>query len=365
MYKVSKLDKSDMPEIERLLSTRNELDPQGAAVRTQLMEWTAFHNPAAEDLEATYFVAKDEGKVIAFHGRMPNYFNWEGRKVKGYFVHDLYVDPEYRKKGKGFWLTIALAKAIEQESDSFFCLYGMTKLNLQMQRRRGYFETSVPIYWKYLTASGKIEKLVKLPQVARLLSPIGTTVLKLLDQIILPLHSRKLDVSEVERCDAQFNILFEKLKTKTKLCSYKDASYLNWKFMDRPYKREKILVARKNNELIGYLVYGVQPKAKNQVGIILDIQVNAEDQQAIGTLIGACIKALRNQGAQVIQCICSDSRYQAVLKKLMFIKGKGTDGTKTVMLGNLEKTDISPEAIKNMNNWHFTRSESDAFLLSQ
>ena len=359
--KIRKLEKTDMDDIQALHETRDNATPEKAKQRTELLAWAAFNNPYAENGEITYYAAENQGKVVAFHGCMPVKLNVDGEKVKAYYVHDLYVGPEYRKKGLGFWLTMNLAKAIEDETDGMFALLGMTALNLQMQRRRGYLELDTDGYSKLINPKKYVKRYLKNGMLTNVASPVVKAGLGMADFFRLAFASSSVKVSEIERFDARFDDLSDKIIAKSKIATIKSADYLNWKYVDRPYKRETILAAEKNGQVTGFVVLAFTP-ADNEipVGAIVDIDADPSDEETIAALCRASIKHFRQRGAGTINCLMNDPRFGKVLKKYQFLDRPG----KKLMLGNLDRCEDYKGQLENIKNWHMTLGESDAYMLS-
>lgn len=359
---IRKLVTSDLEQMLEIHSTREELDQEGAEKRTQLLEWLAFKNPFVSNGETTYFVAEDSGKIVAYQGRMPMEFAINGRPCKAYYAHDTYVHPEYRKKGFGFWLISELAKATEEQTDAFFCLYGMTPLNLKIQRRMGYFELpAAQLFVKILDPRAELVNTIKIKSLINFLNPIFRGVLWLIDFALLKTIFTKTKISEVKRFDSRFDEFNRKILSKIGLCSNKSSKYLNWKYIDRPYQREKVFAAEKNGEILGFVVLGLGRRDNTMTGIVVDIMADPDDKSTISLLCKATTQYFREKKVFTIRCVLSDEKFAKIFIKFLFIK---RTGGKSVLLGNLEKGNENKEIMKEINNWHFTIGESDGFMLS-
>ncbi|MDN5203138.1 GNAT family N-acetyltransferase [Fulvivirgaceae bacterium BMA10] len=359
--KIRGLRSSDMSEIERLISLREKITPEAIKKRTELFEWLAFHNPSNEENEATYFVADDNGKLVAYHGRMPIKFLIDGKMEKGYFQHDLFVDPECRKKGLGFWLTMSLAKAIEEDSKAFFCLFGMTPLNLQMQRRRNYFETKTSGFVKIFNPHKQLTKKFQKPILVKILNPLGKLFLNIGNVFLLGSLGRKSKLVEVDRFDERFEKLFIDLSVKLKNSTYKHSDHLNWKYVDRPYKRETILALFNKEDMLGYAIVCFSPyDGPYKNGVLLDFVCDPENESVIKTLCKESILYFKQKKADSIDCILTDNRYVRIFKKFGFFRKEG----KTVMFGNFSSDSPIENNIKEISNWNMSMSESDAYMLS-
>lgn len=358
---VRPLKPEDMPQIVDLLETRDGYDRARAEKRAAIMEWIAFHNPQARADEARYFAVEDGGKVIAIHGRMPSVFNVKGQYVRGYFVHDLYVHREYREKGRGFWLTMSLAKAIEEGTDSFFGLFGMTPLNLEMQRRRQYHEMFADTYYKILRPEDALGEKIRNRTLVRVLSPCVRAGLVIADGLLLP-RAASAQVVRVREFDRRFDDFFRKVSPTLGVCSVKDGAYLDWKYGKGPSRQDAVLAAMRGSEITGVVVAGhAPPKRTVPVGTIRDIIVDPDDRATVDLLLAEAIRYLKGLGVHWIRCVLSDERFAPALKRFLFIRQPGTEA---FFVGNLDKAPVDKSVLMDIRRWHMTLGESDIYMLS-
>ncbi|GJM30502.1 MAG: hypothetical protein DHS20C17_31370 [Cyclobacteriaceae bacterium] len=356
-YSVKALEPGDSNQLLELLKTRENINEHDAEVRTQLQEWIAFHNPFQQNEETTYYVVQDKDKIIAFHGRMPVKFNFKGACVNGYYVHDLYVHPDFRKKGQGFWLTMSLAKAIEKDTRDPFCLLGMTPLNLEMQRRRGYYETEVDGYHKLTDPLKQVTRVFKNRTLSKLLNVPVKLTLAFIDYLLGAIYKSEIEVGILDRFDQRTDDLFTRVKSKIGISTCKQSDYLNWKYIDRPHSRETVLVSTLDNQTTGFMVISLSPYPDAYArGFIIDLLVDPDDKKSLHALLISAIKFFRNSNVYSIHCLLSDQRYVQEFKKFLFTRKIG----KKMLLGNCE----NQSDYKSISNWHMTLGESDAFMLN-
>jgi len=351
-----------MSQVNQLHRTRDDvLEVGGAEKRTELLEWVAFHNPSAKG-EATYFVAEDAGAIVALQGRMPVEFAINGTRTRGYYAHDTYVHPDYRKKGLGFPLVASLAQAIEQRSDSFFCVLGGTPLNLKIQRRMGYREISpVPQYVKVLDPYRQLCRFLRSPLLAKVLNPFALILLSLVDALLKCVNRTHLRTIPIERFDDRFDELMKSMIGRLGICSYKGSAYLNWKYVDRPFKKDTIFAVERDGCLAGFVVLAPSIRPSGNVGAIMDMIADPEDKQTIATLCQTAVDHFRKQNAQYIWCAMSDGRFVELLRRFLFFRfGSG----KAMLLGNIERFSLDNISLTDISKWHITLGESDTFMLT-
>jgi len=350
---------SDMPQIEELLATRPELGAEGAKKRAKLMEWIAFCNPCA-DGEDTYFVAEQQRRIIAFHGRMPSEFNFRGNIKKGYFIHDLYVDPKSRKKGMGFWLTVAFAREIEENSPHFFILIWMTKFNLQLQRRRGYLELEdrIETYKKILKSRKHLKPILKYDFMVSIAAPLVDMGLKIWETIRVNKISPQEILVKVARFDDRYDELMERIGPSLGISSVRSSKVLNWRYIDRPFSSDTVFALHEGESVKGFVVVCNNPRDPEQ-GELLDLMADPNDIKTITSLITGVVKYFKSRGYHTVSCFMSNKEFSKHLRKCIFLKRKER---KVVLLGNCKQDQI--EYMQKLQNWHITKAESDGFMLN-
>ena len=352
------LTRSDIKKMSDLIRTRAELDREGAEKRVRLLEWIAFCNPEANG-EATYFVAEDSEKLVGYVGRMPTEFVVNGKLERAYFMHDLYVHPEYREKGLGFFITMALYRKLEQSTDSFLCGLWPSPLNLEFLRRRGYHELHGDRYIKLLS-SHSLLLVARSRFLVKLLDPFLKIILRIADSFSPRQNSAKVRVTEIERFDARFDKLVQRNLQQMAISPSKKSRYLNWKYIDRPFRRNTVLAADHDGQILGFVVLAVREQKGYRKGTILDLIADPKDTKAISSLCKAAIDYFKEQKVYSIHCYLTDKRFAKVFKRFLFIKVHSSD---KFLLANVEKCRDGRENLTDINKWHVSYGDSDGFML--
>lgn len=357
--KIRELRKSDIPDLYQLLKTRDELNPNEAEQRKCLLEWFAFHNPSSRG-KATYFITEEDGRIIAHMGRMPNDFFLNGEIHQGYYAHDLYVHPEYRKKGMGYFISMALYDAVEKNSNSFCCMIWTSPLNLQMQRRRSYLELHAGKYAKLIDPFPLLLNRIGNNGLSRFVSRAAKIVLRIFDALLIFPIIKTFDVVEVRRFDERFKSIIDRYHKEIGVCSFKNIDHLNWKYIDRPFNRMKIFAVQENGEIQGFVILTTAYPVKSKKGIIVDLVADPNDGKMINVLLRAAINYFRENNAYVVSCCFTDKRFIRVLRKYMFFKSRSK---LPIFIANVERCRES-EFLTNIDNWQLTYGESDYLMLA-
>ena len=357
-YPIRPLRRSDSAKLLELVQKREELDQAGAEKRLRLMEWTAFNNPFA-DGEATYYVAEHHDQIVAHLGRMPTRFCIDGQTHKGYFVHDLFVDPACRKKGHGFFISRSLYQMTEEQSQGFCCLIWTSELNLEMQRRKGYYEMSAGRFVKIIDPCEKLEGIVKPAFLRGIARSVSKLALEVADMARLVSFDDSIKIRTIQRFDSRFDELQREIGHKLGISSIKTSALLNWRYVDRPFSKSRIVCAERGGELTGFMVLAPNVKKDYPEGAIVDVVADPDDSASINALIREAVRHFRSERVYSIECILTDRPFVECFRKSVFLKAKRCS---PVMLSNLDKTE-KRDSLVQKDNWHLCYGESDEFML--
>ena len=289
---------------------------------------------------------------------MPLEFIFKGERRRGYYMHDLYVDPETRKKGMGFFITMTLSKIIEEKTDTFIGLVSMSKLNLGLQQKRNYHLVYSDRYVKITDLRARRLKTERL-EFLKILDPLGKFLFNLIDWVTLNSKNSSAEIKQVDRFDSRFDDFMEKIYPKIGISTYKNAAFLNWKYIDRPHHKVTVFSVEEKGLVKGYIVVSPKSRSGYPKGTIVDIMADPDDEKTIKSLLNAAIKHFKKEKVFSIHTRLTDARFAKVLKKLLFFKLKSFE---PVLIGNLEKCGLDKDYIVNLDNWHLTQGESDGYM---
>lgn len=360
-FEVRRLKTDDMPQLRELLSTRDDTNEIGPDKRLRMVEWLAFNNPLACG-QASYFVVEDDGKLVAHIGRMPCQFYVGSQQTRGYYVHDLFVRPDYRSSGMGLFVSIALYEATNDESDSFCCLLWTSDLNLDIQRRFGYLEIHAGGFVKICRFEFLARKLGVPDIIMSALCFIPNLLLRVGDSLRIRFRRATCRIVPVERFDSRFDDFIERVRPRLGICSSKCSDVLNWKYIDSPRRFRNCFAAIDGDRVIGYVVLDITTDARDgtDTGRIIDIGFDPEDKITPSQLVGFAVSFFRKRGVETIRCVATQHRLTSILRSYWFLS---RDSWKVpMMLGNLDKCPDLENALTDPRQWHMTRSESDGFM---
>jgi GNAT superfamily N-acetyltransferase len=357
---IRRIKKDDLGDIFELLKTRDNVDLESAKKRLEILYWLAFKNPLSNG-QSTYFLAQDGHKIIAHIGLMPVKFFIKGRYTVGYFVHDVYVIPEYRSKGLGLYISVKLYKAIEKHSDSFCCLIWTNELNRKIQKSRGYYELSANRYYKFLNPYYKFQKIIKNKFLCAFLSFFLQIFFRSIDFINNFVFYSNLKVKQTSTFDNRFDNMDFSPQHKFPISIINTRPYLNWRFTEKPYSNMVVFFTQKNQIIKSFIIVSLITKDDKVEGVIAHLMVDPDDTRTISSLIMASIKYFRSNHAHCIRCCLTDRRLVKIFKKHLFFKD--IKKQEPVMLANLDKTE-NMDLLIDIENWHLTYGASDELMFN-
>ena len=354
-FQLRRYERADLDNIERLFKTHFEANH--IATRKLIFDWIARHNPIAVD-DTNYLIVEDNGRIIAYLGRMPVDLMINGEKQRGYFINDLLVDPEYRRKGLGLSLVSLLNGAWEDATDTFAVGIWMNEFTYTSSKRRGYYELNAHYFVKPVNLAPILMKIIRSKFVVRAITPFGHGLIGLYDHFISNRRYPDISISQIERFDQRFDTFADNISRKFPLIVLRHSKYLNWKYIDRPSANHTILTAERNGGLTGYIILYSSKSEDAKLGVIVDILADPDDSQTIASLCQAAINSFRKENVDVVVCFLTNKSFIRVFKKYLFFK---RPKSVPIMITNLHKHNAQ-ELIRDIGNWFLTYGDSDGFV---
>ena len=109
------------------------------------------------------------------------------------------------------------------------------------------------------------------------------------------------EIVEVERFGEEFDRLWARVSREHAVIAHRSSRYLNWRYVENPMARFIRLAARREGELVGYLVCTAVDEGDGKNGIIFDCFCGRDDPAARPLLRAGLLRLLR-EGVQTIRC---------------------------------------------------------------
>lgn len=343
-------------------------------------KWEYFENPVGKIFS---FVAQDDGKIVGHHGVLPTWMNVGGKKIMGAQACDDETHPAYRKQG--IFSSLVRQSGAYAASEGVSLLYGFPN------------ELNHPIYVKFgWSHPGRLPRLVKvisrksllmddlrrLPRLLKLLNPktlvqkqagtqrrgtpkIATEITKRLAWLHstppegreLPKPAANTKIKSITTFDSRFDDFWLKVKDVLPITTWRDSTYLNWRYCSCPDKKYTVFTAEEDNTLVGFIVAKCQQEEGENVGYIGDFLSLPEKAGVASPLIYAVLDYFKNQSVDTAMCHVFEHNqfYQ-------FIKAQGFredgPGVRLIVWSNMPDL---PASTLDCKQWYLMGGDIDTF----
>lgn len=166
-------------------------------------------------------------------------------------------------------------------------------------------------------------------------------------------HGNSLVVNEVSHFNRAHDCFWANAKNAFRIVNDRTSAYLNWRFIDNPSQRFRILQMRCRDVVFGYAVI----KLLNDKATIYDI-MSLQDKQIASELVTSCVEFSQRNKAAYVDCTILD---HSVLISALTEFGFRRMGMPTLRLtvSICEQGALSEELLLNSDNWFVTLGDSD------
>jgi predicted N-acetyltransferase YhbS len=301
---------------------------------------------------AAIILAEAKQKIIGHHAFLPIPIKIKDQVTRGSHGVDLMVHPDYRHQG----IFISLGKTLNEFSKGTYRSISYGTPN--DQSRHGFVNRlnameigKVPILLKVIDWGNILKSRYKIPVF------IGKTLGYVWEGITSrtsPPKNADIEVEEVFCFDERINKFWEKASQLKSIMIVKDMKYLNWRYVAKPGKEYKILIVKKHQVIVGYIVLKLK-KVNPSSGYIVDLLTLPGEDTAATLLITRAIQSLKEDGAATISCwMFKETPYYGILRKLGFVHRTGP-----LLCSRVVDANIPKEFITNPANWYYVIGDDD------
>lgn len=276
-------------------------------------DWQYFENPNTPDDGPVIWMAREGDLLLGQMATMPFSMWWGEKEVRASAGNDYFV----RKSAQGRGIGIALSNRWADEVDVALAL-GLTPSSYPLFRKIFTDVGPVPSYLKILDAKAVARKKWG-PVAGTLAGPLLGLGLALISRG--PAPTREVEVRSVDVFSEEYDDLWQRARASYATCVRRDASYLRWKYLACPFRRYRVLEARKAGELTGYAVLREEGEAHFPRGVIADFFCDTTDLATQDALLAAAIADFSTKRMARIEVYCFNARLAAALRRHGFRSG--------------------------------------------
>jgi hypothetical protein len=164
-----------------------------------------------------------------------------------------------------------------------------------------------------------------------------------------------VEVSEIETAGVEFDLLWLQLKNTRHFSAVRDRSWVDWRFLRSPTLRYRVLVARRQGRLLGYLAFRLIQNEGRTTAQLAELIAPPDEPAARDALFAELVALMKAAGAQLIATLAVPGTAHAKwLRHLGFFRGAQF----SVQLVPL-KADLPLEAMRDRHQWTLTGADFD------
>ena len=247
----------------------------------QYQRWHYEANPAGETL-STFARDRQGGGLVGQFGVVPLRFSVDGEDCTAGLALNVVTDAALRGQGIFAGLGRAANERMAEAGISFAFALPNANSFPGFLRHLGYQDIGdVPLLARPVNVHRLVAKRLPLPgagAVAALLSRPFTKDLP----ATLP-EAAAIEIARVDRFDARFDALWQRVRGRQRVMAVRDATFLNWRFRDVPLRRYECFAAIEREgegggeEVAGYIVLRRDQIAGLDAGLVVDfVAANAD-----------------------------------------------------------------------------------------
>ncbi len=330
-------------EHQRVRAFLEEAYPQGVLQQDRVRYEWLFGTGAEQSAECNMYIAESGERIVGSVGVMPFDLIVEGKLLKCAWLINAVVDEAYRRQGVMSHLT----ESISAEFGGVGVL-GTNRTSAGLLRSLGWVQLGHVSRYAYLTNVSKYVSR-RLPSPLR---PVGW-LLQWAKHIRQSVGKRNwqsvngVEVREIQQFKSQYDI--GSLQYQIPCIPKRAAARLNWRFIDRPRAKCKVLGAFKDGSSLGWVVIAGCVVRGVRRGQIIDFLFDRARPSPGAYLLTYALELFERAEIEVVDCSACYAPYVRLLRQLGFVKRE-------------EDFDVfvSPNLGKHpLHHWHLTRGNAN------
>jgi GNAT superfamily N-acetyltransferase len=274
-------------------------------------DWLYKRNP--HGAVRVWLAIDEKGEVIGSAAAFPRALDMSQRKTFGWVFGDFCVSDKHRSLGPAVALQRALLQAADAGGVPVSYDFPSTAMTAVYKRLKMQPAAQMIRMAKLLRVNRKVGEHVRNETLANAISSVGNIFLSAISS--RPKFRRGIKVSLLESsCGPEFDLLDERSTGRYGLCVQRSSDYLNWRYLENPYKKHQLMTAKRDESLLGFVVFS----QNGQGGEIVDV-FGEDDELVIGRLISEVVELFRRSGVITVSAeLIGSHPWTEVFKKLGF-----------------------------------------------
>lgn len=161
----------------------------------------------------------------------------------------------------------------------------------------------------------------------------------------------------VARPGPAFDALWESLADAYEALVVRNREWITYRYAEAPAFNYRIVLARRNDQPVGYLVYRVTADAVRKTGWIVDLFAHPQDQPVQAALLRAALHGMERAGADTARMMMGEgSALVGALRRAGFLPARGAYDASVVPLAE----EMPHPALRDARRWLTLAGDYDA-----
>jgi len=344
MTRIERYRPEDRRQVEALY--RRVFGSDAAESNRLRWQWQYRQNPGAPPDAPPIWLAREGQTVIGQYATLPVRLSVLGREIDAAWGMDVMVDPSRQRQGIGD----RLLRACDRDCGASLAL-GLTDSSRPLLEK---------LHWPNL---GPLTSLVKpLSRRAFRMPTWPVPVNRFVSYVTLPIvrlaaRTRPLEgqVRMIRHFDDRFTTLWSRLSAQFAFAVRRDASYLNWKYLQPPHVRYLVAALERGPDVAGYAVYRHVAEPLGRVTRLVDFLAAPEDTSGLLTLLRWVDREARAADSDKIRTWVTHDAFRRLLRK----SGYFAQRSAIELVAKINAVTVPPDYYRSTDTWHVTIGDSD------
>ena len=309
-------------------------------------DWQHRRNPYNATGQPGIWVAREGPTVVGQYPTLPVRLSLKGLEIDGAWGAGAMIAPERDRQG----LDEALIRAWDRNSGAVLAFGPSEQPRGVIDRLHWPPSHLVPSFVKPLT-----RRAVRVPSLPTPFNRLISAVIYPVVQVVSRSRPLRAECEPIRRFDNAFTTLWERLAPKFDLAVRRDASYLNWRYIEPPHVRYAVVALKRQGEVHGYAVYRHRHEPLGRVTMLVDFLVDPDDVSGLKTLLRWVDREARAEDSDKVRCSVMNGAFRRILRRNGYFNVKSTLEVSV----KVNAVQVPRGFYDDTDGWHITSGDSD------
>ena len=290
------------------------------------------------------------GQVVGCRSVFPYLFRMRGEEKVFGFQADLFVHKDFRKVGLGEKLVKFCIDRTRERG--IRTILGMPNfVSAEIQKKQSFKQIGVVQgFRRYFSLRHRLGGKITNPSLLNVLSKITEGFLRFRSPENAFERENGYHLVAEKTINEDFDRLWDEISKSIDIIGNRSSEYLSWRYINHPYKPYEVLKLKKDNRLVGYMIYQKKEGGRVYVDDVLIIP----DPVMADNLIGKCLLHFRKTRVNEVEIGLSEANF--LIPHLLRFGFRACPDQWPFLV--LSQDDTEP-FLYDISRWHLTFGDKD------